>query len=187
MYQTRGARYSRPDPALSSVVRFENRDRRGGNPAGPLARRDDKTAAAHGGSMPEPRSNDRGVSSQQTQQQKAPASHPAPSRFAAVFKLDDPAERRAFDWMQRFHEPGNGLRLLDVARARAPEGQPADAIMLSECEPAPGEERPSWLVIRFELIEIRVTWRTFGLLDEARGAYSAALAIPRKPVEVAHG
>lgn len=107
---------------------------------------------------------------------------PAPSRFAAVFKLDDPDEFRAFDWMQRFHGSDANQRLLDVARACAPEGKP-DVIMLSECAPAPNEKEPSWLVIRFELAEIRVTWRTFGMLDPARAAFSAAVAIPRKAGE----
>ena len=128
--------------------------------------------------MPEPSRKDRGASTRRTQQQQAPAPRPAPDRFAAVFKLDDPAERRAFDWMQRFHEPGTGCRLLDVARARAPEGQPADVIMLTECDPAPGESQPSWAVFRFEVAEIRVTWRTFGLPEAARAAFSAAVNTP---------
>lgn len=128
--------------------------------------------------MPEPRSKARPVPSRRTQQQKGPAPRPAPDRFAAVFKLDDPAERRAFDWMQHFHGPDTGWRLLDVARARAAEGQPADVIMLTECPPEPGEQRPSWAVFRFEVAEIRVSWRTFGLAHEARAAFSAAVNTP---------
>lgn len=126
--------------------------------------------------MPEPSRKDRGVSSRRTQQQRpAPAPRPAPSRFAAVFRLDDPDEYRAFDWMQRFHGADSNQRLLDVARASAPEGKP-DVFMLSECAPATRKREPSWMVIRFELAEIRVTWRTFGTLDPARAAFSGAVA-----------
>lgn len=136
--------------------------------------------------MPEPSRKDRGVSSRRTQPQTAPALRPAPSRFAAVFKLDDPDEYRAFDWMQRFHSPEQNQLLLDVARASAPDGKP-DVFMLSECAPVLDETEPSWMVIRFELAEIRVTWKTFGMLDTARAEFSAAVAIPRKVGEVAHG
>lgn len=128
--------------------------------------------------MPEPRSNARLLPFRRKQQSPAPAPRPAPSRFAAVFQLDDPAERRAFEWMQHFHGPDTGWRLLDVARARTVEGQPPDVIMLTECPPEPGEQRPSWAVFRFELAAIRVTWRTFGMLDAARAAFSAAVNTP---------
>jgi hypothetical protein len=136
--------------------------------------------------MPEPFLKNRSQPSRRTKQPQAPTQRPAPSRFAAVFKLDDPGERRAFDWMEAFHEPGSERRLLDVTRARFPESRP-DVIMLSEWKPDPGAERPAWAVIRFEIAEIRVTWQTFGMLSAARAAFSAAVAIPRAAVEVAHG
>lgn len=136
--------------------------------------------------MPEPYSKARCAPFRRTQQQQAPAPRPAPDRFAAVFKLDDPDERRAFDWMQAFHGPDTGRRLLDVGRVDAPEGKP-DVLMLTECAPEPGEQQPSWCVIRFELVAIRVTWRTFGLAYSARAAFSASVAVPRKLDEVAHG
>ncbi|MFO0573072.1 MAG: hypothetical protein U1A78_03665 [Polyangia bacterium] len=88
--------------------------------------------------------------------------------------------------MQAFHAADTGRRLLDVARVAAPEGKP-DALMLTECAPEPGEQQPSWCVIRFELVAIRVSWRTFGLGYAARAAFRASVAVPRKLDEVAHG
>lgn len=136
--------------------------------------------------MPEPRPNARGLSSRRSRGGRSLKTRSAPSRFAAVFDLDDPGERRAFDWMLRFHGEDSTRRLFDVARVRAPEGRP-DVIMLSEWKPDPGSSDPAWAVIRFEISEIRVTWKTFGMLDPARAAFSAAVAIPRKVGEVAHG
>lgn len=125
--------------------------------------------------MPQPCSKARRVPSRRTQQQSGPRPRPAPSRFAAVFKLDDPDDRRALSWLQAFHGSRSIHRLLDVARAPAPQDKP-DVLMLSHSQPKRRGAAPEWLVLRYALTGPQVSWKTYPTLDEARAVFAAAVA-----------
>jgi hypothetical protein len=98
----------------------------------------------------------------------------APSRFAAVFKLDNPDDHRARDWVERFHAPGGIHRLLDIARACGSIG-PAHVLMLTRSHAKRAAARPEFLVLRYEPAVIRVSWKAYPSLDEARAAFAAAV------------
>lgn len=136
--------------------------------------------------MPEPRPIDRGVPSRRKQQRPSPTPRLAPSRFAALFLLDDPDERRALDWMQRFHARASIYRLLDVARAGG-TSRHADVFMLTRSQAQREGAQPEYLVICFEIEAIRASWKTFQTLDEARSVFAAAVEAPKPAAEVTHG
>lgn len=131
--------------------------------------------------MPEPCRKDRRVSSRRKPARRSRA----PSRLAAVFNLDDPAERRALDWVQRFHTHDGMHRLLDIARACVQRSR-ADVVMLTRSQARRAAARPEFLVIRYEPDVIRVSWQTFTSLGLARAAFAAAV-VPAPAGEVATG
>lgn len=131
--------------------------------------------------MPEPCRKDRRVSPRRN---PAPR-RLAPSRFSAVFKLDNPDDSRARDWVERFHAPGGMHRLLDIARACG-SMDPAHVIMLTRSQAKRAAARSEFLVIRYEPAVIRVSWKPYPSLDEARAAFTAAVEVSGA-VQVAHG
>jgi hypothetical protein len=136
--------------------------------------------------MPQPCPKASRVPSRRKRQRPSPTPRPAPSRIAALFRLDDEGELRAFDWLQRFHSHGSIHRLLDVARAG---GTPrhADVFMLTRSLAQREGAQPEYLMIRYQIEEIRASWQTFPTLDEARAVFAAAVANPKPAAEVSHG
>lgn len=132
--------------------------------------------------MPEPCCKDRRVS---TRRNPAPR-RLAPSRFAAVFRLDNPDDSRARDWVERFHAPDGIHRLLDIARACGPVGQ-AHVLMLTRSQAKRAAARPEFLVLRYEPAVIRVSWKPYPSLDEARAAFAAAVEASPPASERARG
>jgi hypothetical protein len=102
--------------------------------------------------------------------------HPARSQIALAkqsFNLEDEDERRALDWIRRFHSPRSIYRLLDVRLTRRVGGTKS-IFILTRSQVKRAGSRPEWLVIEYDMTPeaISVCWRRFHGLHGARVAFT---------------
>ena len=103
--------------------------------------------------------------------------HPVRSQIALakhLFDLDDEDERRALDWIRRFHSPRSIHRLLDVRLTSRSEGTKS-VFILTRSQVKRAGTRPEWLVIEYDVTPqaISVCWQVFPSLEGARVAFKA--------------
>lgn len=103
-----------------------------------------------------------------------------PTTILASLNLSDPDEKRARDWVELFFAQDGTHRLVDLARARHPEQHP-DLILLGEYTPQRQGAAPEWVVFRFQIKAISLSWLCYASLDAACAAFSQAVAVSTWP------
>lgn len=103
--------------------------------------------------------------------------HPVRSQIALakhLFDLDDEDERRALDWIRRFHSPRSIHRLIDVRITRRSNGTKS-VLILTRSQVKRAGACPEWLVIEYDVTPqmVSVCWKIFPRLQGARVAFRA--------------
>lgn len=92
-----------------------------------------------------------------------------------IFNLKNVDERRALDWIRRFHRPRGIHRLLDVRLSRWPGGT-LSVFILTRCQARRAGARPEWMVSEYKSTPetLSVFWLNFPRLQNARAAFKSA-------------
>lgn len=94
----------------------------------------------------------------------------APSNeVAAVFNLDDPAERFMVGVMQRFHGEDRLYRAHALKRAQNAKGR----VVVEIASFNPPKRPRTFLVIFWEIDEVAIRFKDFATMREAREAFAA--------------
>lgn len=108
-------------------------------------------------------------------QQAKPVRQPASPLALAkrIFDLNAADERRALDWICRFHRPRGIYSLLRTRRSRDPDGNLL-VFMLTRCQAKRPDARPEWMMIEYKatIETISVRWRSCSTLAAARTMFT---------------